>query len=328
MARPPLASKRRREVIVITHPKNSARRAIRGRIISVKYPSLLLISLSVAPIALAQADPTSREWNKPVPPFRIIGNLYYVGATEVASFLITTPKGHIVIDGGFVETAPQIEKNIAQLGFKLSDVKVLLSSHAHFDHVGGLAELKHQTGAKLIASARDAELLRSGGHGDFRFGDTLTFPPVEVDQIIGDGESIELGRQKLTAWLTPGHTKGNTTWTTKISHGEKTYDVVFAGSPTALDYQLIGKESYTGIASDFEKTFAVLKKLQCDIFLSDHGSFFSFLEKHGRLARGEKPNPFIDPDGYKRFVAQYEKEFHDKLELQKKTAASATSTPE
>ncbi len=185
-------------------------------------------------IALGQADPTSRAWNQPVPPFRIAGNLYYVGATEIASFLITTPHGHFLLDGGFVETAPQIEENIAQLGFKIGDVKILLNSHAHLDHAGGLAELKQKSGAKLIASAPDAELLRKGGHGDFRFGDTLTFPPVEVDQIIADGESIQLGDQKLTAWLTPGHTKGNTTWTTKISDGAKTYQVVFAGSPNRV----------------------------------------------------------------------------------------------
>ena len=255
-------------------------------------------------------------------------NLYYVGAIEIGSFLITTRKGHILLDGGFVETAPQIEQNVAQLGFKLEDVKILLNRHAHFDHAGGLAELKQKTGAKLIASERDAELLRNGGHGDFRFGDTLPFPPVQVDQIIGDGEPIQLGGQELIALLTPGHTKGNTTWTTKVSDGAKSYDVVFAGSPTALDYQLVGKESYPGIASDFEKTFAVLKKLPCDIFLSDHGSFFSFEQKRERLARGENPNPFIDPDGYRRFVIQYEKEFHDKLEAQRKAAASPAPKPE
>lgn len=285
----------------------------------------LLVAL--AGLAAGQADPISRSWNKPVPPFRVMGNLYYVGATEVGSFLITTPQGHILLDGGFVETTPQIERNIAQLGYKLEDVKILLNSHAHFDHAGGLAELKRKTGAKMIASARDAELLRAGGHGDFRFGDTLTFPPVEVDQIIGDGESVQLGGQKLIALLTPGHTKGNTTWTTKISDGQKSYAVVFAGSPTALDYQLVGRESYPGIAADFEKTFAVLKKLPCDIFLSDHGSFFSFEQKRERLARGENPNPFIDPDGYKRFVDQYQKEFKQKLDAQKKSPTAATPAP-
>jgi metallo-beta-lactamase class B len=266
--------------------------------------------------------------NQPVPPFRIVGNLYYVGAKEVCSFLITTPQGHILLDGGFAETAPQIERNIAQLGFKIEEVKILLNSHAHLDHAGGLAELKQKSGAKLIASAGDAELLRNGGHGDFRFGDTLPFPLVGVDQIIGDGESIELSDQKLTAWLTPGHTRGNTTWTTKISDGAKTYNVVFAGSPTALDYKLVGKESYPGIDADFEKTFAVLKRLPCDIFVSDHGTFFGFLKKRERLVGGEKPNPFIDPDGYKRFVTHFEKEFHDKLELQRKAAGSAAPTPE
>jgi len=289
--------------------------------------SLLFLTLNSS-LALGQAEPTSRAWNKSVPPFRIVGNLYYVGATEVCSFLITTSQGHILLDGGFVETAPQIEQNIATLGFKLEDVRILLNSHAHLDHAGGLAELKRKTGAKFIAAAGDAELIKKGGHGDFRFGDTLSFPPVDVDQTIGDGESIELGGQKLTAHLTPGHTKGNTTWTTKISDGARPYDVVFAGSPTALDYQFVPKESYPGIAADFERTFAVLKNLPCDIFLSDHGSFFSFREKRERLGRGENSNPFIDPDGYKKFVTHYEEEFRDKLELQKKAAASATLTPE
>jgi len=327
MPRPGCAPRARAELIRIVQLKSLQEKQFSDRIIGMKYAfsSVLLLATS---LAFGQADPMSRAWNQPVPPFRIAGNLYYVGATEIASFLITTPKGHFLIDGGFAETAPQIERNVAQLGFKIEDVKILLNSHAHFDHAGGLAELKQKSGGKLIASAPDAELLRDGGHKDFRFGDTLLFPPVEVDQTIGDGQSIELGGQKLTAWFTPGHTKGNTTWTTKISDSGKTYDVVFAGSPTVLDYRFGGKESYPGITADFEKTFAVLKKMPCDIFLSDHGSFFSFEQKRERLARGENSNPFIDPDGYKHFVRQYEKEFHDKVEQQKKAAVSATATPE
>ena len=288
------------------------------RIVAVRYSSHFIVLLATGSLAFGQTDPASLAMNEPVPPFRIVGNLYYVGATEVASFLITTPQGHILLDGGFVKTAPQIEKNIVQLGFKIEDVKILLNSHAHLDHAGGLAELKQKSGAKLIASSGDAPLLRSGGHGDFRFGDRLTFPPVVVDRIIADGESINLGDQKFTAWLTPGHTKGNTTWTTKISDGAKSYDVVFAGSPTALDYRLVEKESYPGIAADFEKTFAVLKRLRCDIFLSDHGTFFRFLEKRERLRHGEDPNPFIDPEGYQRFINHFEKEFRDKVEQEKK----------
>jgi metallo-beta-lactamase class B len=272
----------------------------------------IALSFIASDIAFGQADETSRDWNKPVPPFQVVGNLYYVGAAEVTSFLITTPKGHFLLDGGFAETAPQIERNISQLGFKLRDVKFLLNSHAHFDHAGGLARLKKLSGAKFVASDPDASLLKNGGHGDFRFGDTLTFPPVEPDQIIHDGESIQIGDQKLTAHLTPGHTKGNTTWTTKISEGTKTYDVVFAGSPSILDYQLAGRESYPGIAADFEKTFAIFKTLPCDIFLSAHGSMFALKEKRERLMRGEKPNPFIDPQGYQRFIEEYEKTFRDK----------------
>jgi metallo-beta-lactamase class B len=181
-----------------------------------------------------------------------------------------------------------------------------------------LARLKSLTGASVAAMAPDAELLKRGGHGDFRFGDTLTFPPVDVDRVINDGESIEIGAQKLTAHLTPGHTKGNTTWTTEIQDGPTRYHVVFTGSVTTLDYVLVGKETYPGIAADYEKSFAVLKKLPCDIFLSDHGSFFSLSEKRKRLARGDKPNPFVDPQGYEAFIATYEKEFREKLEKQQR----------
>jgi metallo-beta-lactamase class B len=281
----------------------------------VKYSFHLIFLVAATSIASGQADPTSRAWNQPVPPFRIAGNLYYVGAKEIASFLITTPQGHFLLDGGFVETAPQIERNIAQLGFKIEDVKILLNSHAHFDHAGGLAELKQKSGAKFVASAGDTELLENGGHNDFRFGDTLLFPPIHPDQIIGDGESIRLGDQVMTAHLTPGHTKGNTTWTTKIQDGEKSYDVVFVGSQSALDYKFVGQESYPGIRADFEQSFTALKFLPCDIFLGSHGSFFHLLEKRERLVR-DRTNAFVDPDGYKRYLMESEKDFREKLAKQ------------
>ena len=264
----------------------------------------------------AQADETSRSWNKPVAPFRIAGNLYYVGAIEITSYLITTPEGHFLLDGGFVETAPQIEHNIAELGFKLTDVKFLLNSHAHYDHAGGLAELKKVTGAKFLASEGDAPLLRSGGHGDFRFGDTLTFAPIAPDQIVHDGEAIRLSNQIVVAHLTPGHTKGCTTWTTKIRDGDKVYDVVFVGSQSALDYKFVGQESYPGITADFERSFALLNHLPCDIFLASHASFFHFVEKHERLLRGDA-NAFIDPNGYKAYLRESEQEFRDKLARQR-----------
>ena len=272
--------------------------------------------------ANGQADAISREWNKPVPPFRIAGNLYYVGAIEITSYLITTPQGHFLLDGGFVETAPQIERNIVQLGFKLSDVKYLLNSHAHCDHAGGLAELKKVTGARFVASEGDADLLRKGGHGDFRFGDTLPFPPIEPDKIILDAESLQLGGQVMIAHLTPGHTRGTTTWTTKIQDGTKTYDVVFVGSQSSLDYKFVGQESYPGIATDFVKSFAVLKKLPGDIFLASHGSFFRFVDKHERFMHGDT-NAFVDPGGYNRYLSESEKDFRQKLDQQKQQARAS-----
>jgi metallo-beta-lactamase class B len=271
--------------------------------------------------SFAQADKASRASNKPLPPFRIAGNLYYVGAIEIGCYLITTPQGHFLLDGGFVETAPQIERNIAQLGFKLTDVKVLLNSHAHFDHAGGLTELKKVTGAKFAASEGDAELLRRGGHDDFRFGDTIPFPPIAPDRIIRDGESIQLGDQVMTAHATPGHTKGNTTWTTKIRDGNKTYDVVFVGSQSSLDYKFVGEESYPGIRADFEKSFAILNRLPCDIFLGSHGTFFHLLEQHERLLRGDA-HAFVDPDGYKQYLRESETEFREKIARQAQQAVS------
>ena len=283
--------------------------------------AVLFVVLAVG-TANGQADATSREWNKPIPPFRIAGNLYYVGAVEIASYLITTPQGHFLLDGGFVETAPQIESNIVQLGFKLSDIKYLLNSHAHYDHAGGLAELKKTTGAKFVASEGDAGLLRKGGHGDFRFGDTLLFPPMEPDKIIRDGETLQLGDQVMTAHLSPGHTRGNTTWTTKIKDGAKTYDVVFVGSQSSLDYQFVGQESYPGIAADFEKSFAILKTLPCDIFLGSHGWFFHFVEKHERFMRGDA-NAFVDPDGYRKYLSESEQDFRQKFDRQREQGAAS-----
>lgn len=289
-----------------------------------KLLAVFALSFIAGPAVFAQADEESRRSNQPIAPFRIAGNLYYVGANEVASYLITTPKGHFLLDGGFVETASQIERNIAQLGFKLSDVKLLLNSHAHCDHAGGLAELKKLTGAEFLASERDAELLRKGGHGDFRFGDRLIFPPIEPDRIIHDGEQIQLGDQIMTAHLTPGHTQGNTSWTTKIRDGAKTYDVVFVGSQSSLDYKFVGQESYPGIKADFEKSFALLKRLPCDIPPGSHASFFHLGEKRVRLARGDI-NAFIDPEGYKTYLGESEKEFRDKVAHQTQTAASKSN---
>ena len=282
------------------------------------FVAFLFISCSLlCPIATnAQADAESRSWNQPVKPFRIIGNIYYVGASDVTSYLIVTPKGHILLDSGFVETVPQIQQNIAQLGFKLADVKILINSHAHYDHAGGLAKLKQLTGARLIASAADARLLAAGGKGDFAFGDKFTYPPVKADRLVGDWDEITLGGVKLVAHLTPGHTKGSTTWTTKVQDGGKEYNVVFAGSTSAPGYKLVDNEKYPTIAEEYLLTFWHLRALPCDVFLAPHGMFFSLKEKSKLLAEGKQPNPFIDPEGYKNYLEESEAEFRKKLDEQ------------
>lgn len=266
---------------------------------------MLLMMLLVA----LQADPVSRSWNQPVEPFRIAGNLYYVGASDVTSYLITTPKGHIVIDGGFAETAPMIVANIRKLGFDVEDVKILLSSHAHYDHAGGLAELKRLTGATLYASAGDLPQLARGGLDDPQFGNRFPFPPVYADRIVRHGQKISLGGTTLTAHITPGHTRGCTTWTMKVNG----LDVVFLGSPSVPSgYRLIGNRAYPDAVSDYRRQFEILRALPVDIFLASHGNFFD-LEKKRALAGDGKPNPFVDREGYHRFVTAAERRFEEQV---------------
>jgi len=252
------------------------------------------------------------------PPLRIIGNIYYVGANEVTSFLIATPKGHVLIDGGFKETAPMIERNIEKLGFQLNDVKVLLNSHAHLDHAGGLAELKRVTGAKLYASGPDTPLLARGGLDDPQFGNRLPFPPVEPDHIVADGERVTIDGAMLTAHITAGHTPGCTTWTMNVRDGATTRHVVFFCSPSVpQEYRLVNNPRYPAIAEDYRKEFATLKSLPCDVPLGSHGSFFDLEGKRNRLVTGARPNPFLDPKGCADLISLFEKRFEETLARQK-----------
>lgn len=283
-------------------------------------PISLVLLLSLLPtLAAAQANETDRSWNQPVEPFRIAENLYYVGASDITSFLITTPQGHILIDGGFVETVPLIRAGVQKLGFRLEDVKFLLNNHAHYDHAAGLAELKKLTGAKLVVSEGDAPLLAAGGKGDFAFGDRLLFPPVQADRTIKDGDTVSLGGVTLTARVTPGHTKGCTSWTMKVKDGGRTLDVVFAGSVSVNPgVTLAVNPRYPKIAEDYAQTFEVLEGLPCDLFLSSHGSFFDLKGKAERLRQGETPNPFIDPKGYRAYLARMEERFRNQLTEERK----------
>ncbi len=258
----------------------------------------LPLALLFAVAAFAQSDPVSRSWNQPVEPFRIAGNLYYVGATDITSYLITTPKGHIVIDGGFVETAPMILANIRALGFDPKDVRILLNSHAHYDHAGGLAELKRVTGATFYASRGDLPQLARGGLDDSQFGNKYPFPPIVADRIIADGARVSLGGTTLVAHITPGHTKGCTTWTARIA-GK---DVVFVGSPTAPDYKFTPE-----LIAEYRRQFRTLKRLDCDIFLGSHGAFFGLAD----IIAGKKK--VADGEEYRAFVEDVEKRFEERV---------------
>jgi metallo-beta-lactamase class B len=283
-----------------------------------KIAFALLIFFSVA--AFAQADPVSRSWNQPVEPFRIIGNVYYVGASDVTSFLIATPEGHILLDSGFKETVPQILQNIPKLGFKVEDVKILLNSHAHQDHAGGLALLKQLTGARLIVSRGDQPLLARGGLRDPNFGDTMRFDPVRADRLIDDGATVKLGGATVTALLTPGHTPGCTTWTMKVPAEGKSYNVLFACSASSPGYQLVGNRAYPNIVEDYQRTFRILESLQPDVFLAAHGGFFGLQQKIQAMKANPEANPFIESSRYRAWLKGARQDFEKKLAEQSSTA--------
>ena len=281
------------------------------------------VILSIAALALcAQQNASQRAaWNKPAKPFHIIGNIYYVGAAGVSSFLIVTPAGDILLDGGLPETAPLIEKNIAALGFKMTDVKYLLNSHAHYDHSGGLAELKKRSGAQLVSSRADSQALNSGHQLSYGPGQSDTHvPPAKVDRVIDDGSTVSLGGTTLTAHLTPGHTKGCTTWTMPIvENGKPQHQVVFYCSTTVAGNQLVNNPKYPQIVSDYRHSFAVLRQLPCDVFLAPHPEFFHMDEKRKQLEAGNL-NAFVDKNELKAFVDRSEQDFNKELKHQEEEA--------
>jgi len=252
----------------------------------------------------------------------MIGNIYYVGSRGLASYLITTPAGHILINSNLKTSVQLIRENIEKLGFHFADVKVLLISHAHFDHDAGSAQIKKLTDAKYMVMDGDVSVVESGGKTDFQYGDdaTLLYPPTKVDRVLHDGDEVKLGDTVLTAHKTAGHTRGCTTWSLRVSEARKSYDVVIVGSPNVNPgYKLVNNARYPEIADDYAHGFRVLKSLPCDIFLGAHGSYFGMEAKNARLNAGG-PNPYIDSAGYKNYVAEREQAFL--AELQKQTAAA------
>lgn len=274
------------------------------------------LALSLANTALAQ---NVTDWTQPFPAFRIAGNLYYVGSKGLANYLITTPEGNILINSDLEANVPMIEAGIERLGYKFKDTKILLISHAHWDHDAGSAKIKQMTGARYMVMAGDVSVVESGGRTDFQYGDKPDFlyPPAKVDRVLHDGDNVTLGGTVLVAHLTPGHTKGCTTWTMKVTEGTKTYDVLIIGSPNVNPgYKLVHNKAYPQIAEDYERMWAVLKSLPCDIFLGAHGDYFGLEGKYAHMKEGGL-NPFVDPRGYQEFVAQKEQDFRKELAKQR-----------
>jgi metallo-beta-lactamase class B len=259
-------------------------------------------------VLLAQANP---DWHRQFPAFKIAGNLYYVGTADLAVYLIHTPQGNILINSDYKEDVPLIKKSIAQLGFQYSDTKIILISHAHGDHDESTGVIKNETGARLMVMDADVPEVESTAKGR---------PGAHVDRILRDGDTVELGGAKWVAHLTPGHTKGCTTWTTQVQENSRTLNVVIVGSPNVNPgYYLVGNKKYPQIAEDYVKTFAVLKSLPCDVFLGAHGSYFGLKAKYEKR---QGATPFIDPEGYKTYVASKESEFRTEWARQQKNSGS------
>jgi metallo-beta-lactamase class B len=232
--------------------------------------------------------------------------------------LIATPAGHILINSSLESSPPQIRASVEKLGFRFSDIKILVISHAHWDHCAGSAAVKKLTGAKYMVMDADAREIEAGGKGNFQYSDSpeARYAPTKVDRVLHDGDRVELGGTVLVAHLTPGHTKGCTTWTMKVSDAGRTYDAVIIGSPNVnTGYKLTHNSRYPQMAEDYERTFRVLKALHCDVFLGAHGSYYGMEAKVARLKVGGE-NPFIDPEGYKAYVAEREAAFRKELAKQ------------
>jgi metallo-beta-lactamase class B len=275
----------------------------------------LFLTFALACSVFAQDNP---DWTTPHAPFRVIGNVYYVGSKDLAAYLITTPQGDILINSNLPSSVPPIKKSIEALGFHFNDVKILLISHAHWDHAAGSAAIKRLTGAKYMVMDADVPVVESGGKDDFQYGASAGshFPATKVDRVLHDGDEVKLGGVVLVAHKTPGHTKGCTTWTMQVRENNKTYNIVIVGSPNVnTGYKLVGNTAYPMIAQDYELTFRTLHSLPCDVFLGAHGSYFDMAAKFPRIKTGQV-NPFVDPEGYKSYVAEREQAFRKELAKQ------------
>lgn len=290
----------------------------------VSFRTVLLMMLIYASVGAQTAQPaqtTGADFLVPFPAHHVIGNIYFVGSKGLGIYLVSTPQGHILINAGLEDSVPMIQQSVEKLGFRFGDIKILLISHAHFDHDAGAARIKKLTGAKYFVMDSDVPVVTSGGKKDPFYAHTpgMLYPTAKVDRVLHHGDTVRLGDSLLTAHLTPGHTKGCTTWTMKVREGSQSYDVVIVGSPNVNEgYKLVNNATYPQIASDYEKTFGVLRSLHCDVFLGAHGSYYDMESKYPRMSDGA--NPFIDPKGYQKYVAEREQAFRAELANQQAAA--------
>ena len=276
---------------------------------------LFICLLTIPVLPHPQYESMLKEWNQPFKPFHIIGNIYYVGTNNLASYIIKTKPGLILLDTAMQESAPIVRANIETLGFKLKDIKIMISSHAHFDHVAGHADMKAATGAKVYATKADAEIMESGGKKGFHPLEPY-YKPIKVDKILKDGEAVRLGGVAMTAHLTLGHTEGNTAWSMTVEENGKKYNVVFTSSLSINPgVKMVNNRTWAGVADAYAKSFATLKTLPCDVFLGPHAPFFNMEEKVKRI--GTQPNPFIDPQGLRNFVEMNEKAYKAQIERER-----------
>jgi metallo-beta-lactamase class B len=292
-----------------------------SRVVKVVIVGALLL---VAPRLHAQTNP---DWTTPIAPFHIAGNLYYVGGKDLASYLIVTSKGDILINSSLESSVPMIRASVEQLGFKFKDIKILLISHSHGDHDAGSAELIRQTGAKYMVMDGDVSVVESGGATDFAYTKD-TYEPAKVNRILHDGDAVKLGGTVLIAHKTAGHTRGCTTWTMQVKEAGRPLNVVMVGSWNVNPgWRLVDRPdqaaSYPGIAADYRRTFATLKGLQCDIFLGAHGAYFAMLAKLDRIKAGANENVWIDPSGYQAAVTEREQAFETELKRQESEVTAA-----
>ncbi len=293
------------------------------RLLTMSRRRMLLLGAAAALFVIALTQwraAIKRGRSVPDEPFNIAGNLYYVGHTGVTAFLLTGPEGHVLIDGGYPENAPLIIASIAKLGFDIGDVRVLLNSHPHSDHAGGLRALQEASGAELWVSEADADVMAAGGAGDralgwLRFLGGSRFPAPRVDHRFEDGATIRLGPIELTAHVTGGHTRGCTSWSFPVHDGERELLAVSICSLTLFPFvSLVEPEAYPGIRSDFERSFSTLRSLPADIFLASHAEWFGLHRKRAERANAENPvEPFLDRSGYLKFIDRAEARFREVL---------------